>query len=119
MGRSVEYTSYIQSIDWRKKSNSVIAATGKRCALHPWKKATHSHHLHYKNLRNEWVIRDCVPLSPQAHKLIHLDIFWNLNGNSHTPSPLRPYVSNYLRFATVLLIILNPFFKIFKYLIGK
>jgi len=119
MARSAEYTSYIQSSDWRKKSNSVIASTGKRCALNPWKKATHSHHLHYKNLRNEWVVRDCVPLSPDAHKLIHQDIFWNLNGNNRTPSPLRPIISNYLRVATVCLMIVNPILGIFRFLRGK
>ncbi len=112
MARSAEYTSYIQSVNWRKKSNGVLAATGKRCALHPWKRATHAHHLHYNNLRKEWVIRDCVPLSPEAHKLIHQDIFWNLNGDSRTPSPLRPIVSNYLRFSTVCLMILNPFLNL-------
>jgi hypothetical protein len=112
MARSVEYTSYIQSVNWRKKSNSVLAATGNRCALHPWKRAAHAHHLHYKNLRNEWVVRDCVPLSPDAHKLIHQDRFWNLNGNNRTPSPLRPIVSNYLRFSTVCLMILNPFLNL-------
>ena len=29
MARSTEYTSYIKSVNWRKKSNSVLAATGK------------------------------------------------------------------------------------------
>lgn len=111
MARSPEYTSYIQSAAWREKSNQVISATGKRCALTPWKRATHAHHLHYKNLRSEWVVRDCVPLSPQAHKLIHWDIFWNLKGNRHTPSPLRPLVSNYLRVVTVCLIVLRIFLK--------
>jgi hypothetical protein len=109
MARSTEYTLYIQSVNWRKKSNDVLASTGKRCALRPWKRATHAHHLHYKNLRNEWVVRDCVPLSPEAHTLIHQDKFWNLNGNARTPSPLRPIISNYLRFSTVCLMILNPF----------
>ena len=112
MARSAEYTLYIQSVNWRKKSNSVLAATNNRCALHPWKRATHAHHLHYKNLRNEWVIRDCVPLSPEAHKLIHQNIFWNLKGNSRTPSPLRPIVSNYLRVATVCLFLLRPLLKL-------
>ena len=107
MARSAEYTFYIQSVNWRKKSNSILAITDNRCALHPWKRATHAHHLHYKNLWNEWVIRDCVPLSPEAHELIHQDIFWNLKGNSQTPSPSRPIVSNYLRVATVCLILLR------------
>lgn len=111
MARSVEYTSYIQSVNWRKKSNSVLAATGNRCALHPGNEQ-HAHHLHYKNLRNEWVVRDCVLLSPDAHKLIHQDKFWNLNGNNRTPSPLRPIVSNYLRFSTMCLMILNPFLNL-------
>ena len=119
MARSAEYTSYIQSIEWRGKSNSFLAATGRRCVLYPWKRATHSHHLHYKNLRNEKIVRDCVPLSPQAHKLIHRDIFWNLNGNSKTPSPLRSYLSNYLRMVTVCLMVLNPFLRIFQLLKGK
>lgn len=108
MAKSAEYVTYIQAVNWRKTSNNVIAATGKRCALQPWKQATHAHHLHYRNLRSEWVVRDCVPLSPDAHKLIHQDKFWNLNGNSKTPSPLRPIVSNYLRVATVCLILLRP-----------
>lgn len=114
MARSAEYTLYIQSVNWRKTSNNIIKSTGKRCALHPWKKATHAHHLHYKNLRNEWVVRDCVPLSPEAHRLIHQDRFWNLNGNSRTPSPLRLIVSNYLRLTTICLILVSPIWKVFK-----
>ena len=108
MARTADYITYIKSVNWRKTSSNVIASTGNRCALYPWKRATHAHHLHYKNLQNEWAIRDCVPLSPEAHELIHQDKLWNLNGNSKTPSPLRPIVSNYLRVATVCLILLKP-----------
>lgn len=114
MARSAEYVTYTQSVNWRKISNNVITSTGGRCVLWPWRQATHAHHLHYKNLRSEWVVRDCVPLSPEAHKLIHQDKFWNLNGNNRTPSPLRPIVSNYLRFSTVCLIILSPFLNLMR-----
>lgn len=114
MTRNSEYTLYVQSLEWRKTSNNVLSATGNRCVLYPWKKATHAHHLHYRNLRNEQVIRDCVPLSPEAHKLIHQDRFWNLNKDSRTPSRLRPFVSGYLRVTTACLMILNPLLKFIR-----
>jgi hypothetical protein len=112
MTRSPEYNAFIHSDEWRKKSKFFVFLTG-RCALFPWKKATCSHHLHYKTpFGHESLIRDCVALSQIAHDIVHLDIFWNLKGNSQTPSKLRPWVSNYLRAIAIFLVILNPFIRI-------
>lgn len=109
MNRSNEYKNYIYSPQWRQKSNYILKITGHKCSLFFWLKATHVHHLHYKNLGNELIIRDCVPLSPKAHKIIHYNIFWNLDGNNKTPSPIRPFLSFYLRLITILLLLLNRF----------
>lgn len=70
-GHSNEYSAYIVSPEWRKKSNKFIAKTGRRCVILPWKIATHSHHLTYQNLQREWYIRDCIPLSKTAHNWVH------------------------------------------------
>jgi len=70
-GHSNQYSAYIVSSEWRKKSNHFISKTGRRCVILPWKIATHSHHLTYRNLESEWYIRDCVPLSKDAHNWVH------------------------------------------------
>ena len=94
MAHSPEYRNYIQSPEWRKKSNFYCKTlTGGRCVLFPWLRSSHGHHLTYRNLRNEWAIRDVVPLSPIAHKIIHWHIFWK--------TPLRGVVNFWLRVSTI------------------
>lgn len=107
---SEDYKEYINSLEWRRKSRTFRAWT-KKCCLFPWKKATCSHHVHYGNLGNEWLIRDCVPLSNEAHLIVHKNKFWNIGetpDGKPIPSELRPWMSNYLRIMAVVLIFLNP-----------
>lgn len=88
------YKSYIISPEWRVKSKACIMKTKNRCVLLPFMLARHTHHLTYKNLGKEMFIRDIVPLSKVAHKLVHFDIFWK--------TPLRPLVNLYLRFICLI-----------------
>jgi hypothetical protein len=44
-------------------------------------------------MKNEWAIRDVVPLSPIAHNIIHWHIFWK--------TPLRSLVNFLLRVLTI------------------
>ena len=53
MSRSPEYQAYIVSEEWRRKSKRHQAWTRNHCALFPWCKSRHCHHLHYKNFKNE------------------------------------------------------------------
>mgnify|MGYP001791186419 CR=1 FL=1 len=109
MSRSPKYLNYIQSKKWREKSNKCLVSTKKHCVLFPWLKARHSHHLTYRNLGDEKLIRDIVPLSKTAHSIIHWYILWG-NGRRKRYM-LRPYVNCYLRFCTLCSII---FWRIFR-----
>jgi len=102
MGRSPEYNSYIKSPTWRARSNRCIAAANKRCVLFPWLRATQSHHLTYANFQHEWLIRDIVPLSKSAHKIVHWWILWK--------TPLRVVVNLWLRISCVVWCILGLIF---------
>lgn len=80
MKHSAEYDEYIQSPEWRQKSRDCQLLTRSRCILFPWKNSYCSHHLTYRNLKQELVIRDIVPLSAEAHTFIHFGwggILWN------------------------------------------
>ena len=94
---SSEYISWINSKDWKVKSRKCQALTIKSCILFPWLDSRHTHHLTYRNMKSERPIRDTVPLSVMAHKLIHLRIFWKTG--------LRKYINYFLRFLMILSII--------------
>ncbi len=97
MGYSPEYLAYINSRKWKTRSKEIRLINGNRCILFPWLKSNETHHMTYRNLKKELLIRDVVPLSRFAHKLIHSKIFWKTG--------LRPWVNYYLRFCTVISII--------------
>lgn len=94
MSHSPRYRNYINSPKWKKKSKFLCTiVTGGRCVLFPWLRSSQGHHLTYRNLENEWAIRDVVPLSPIAHKIVHLPLFWK--------TPLRAIVTFWLRVSTI------------------
>jgi hypothetical protein len=102
---STQYLTYIKSIAWRKKSKKCRDLNRNRCVLYPWLKSNHTHHLHYRNLESELPIRDTVPLSEDAHNLIHLTFrgkqpFWG-------KSRLRQPMSNLLRGLFIISILFN------------
>jgi hypothetical protein len=96
---SPEYREYMQSFVWHEKSNKCKNATKRICVLFPWLKANHSHHLTYKNFKKEVIVRDIVPLSKVAHKIVHIELFYN--------TKIKLMVNYYLRIATILFIILG------------
>jgi hypothetical protein len=73
----VDYHSYFTSSAWRARHPDWLNAVGNRCTLFPWLKIGHGrlyaiHHLHYRNLGNERLGRDVLPLSKFAHqRIIH------------------------------------------------
>lgn len=71
------YQAYIRSPKWRIKSRTAIKLWGGRCALFPFLKANHTHHLSYVNLTNEWYFFDIIPVNEWIHfKICHSRIFW-------------------------------------------
>lgn len=100
----VNYRAYIVSKPWREKSNHCLVSTRKHCCLFWGAEASHSHHLHYKNLGDEKNFRDIVPLSRTAHKIIHWSIFWKIK-------PVRRVINQILR---VNYLIVKVFFSFQK-----
>lgn len=78
---SNEYFSYINSPEWKGKSRFFRSLTNNRCSIFPWLKATDAHHLTYDNLRDEYYIKDCIPVSRFVHNIIHNNpigkFFWD------------------------------------------
>lgn len=79
MQHSNEYKQYILSPQWRSRSVKCQQLTKNTCVVFPWKKSNHAHHLTYKNFKNEQPLRDIVPLSKDAHQLIHCHLLWKTN----------------------------------------
>lgn len=66
-----KYHQYIQSKQWRSKCKFIKSVTCGRDAIFPFLKASHVHHLTYRNLEHELFLRDVIPLHPITHSLIH------------------------------------------------
>ena len=71
----INYNTYIKSRDWYSKHPDWLKAVGYSCTMFPWIKIGQGHkyachHMNYKNLGNERLGRDVVPLSPFAHNFI-------------------------------------------------
>jgi len=94
---SNEYLTYIKSPQWYAKSRKCQSLTPYHCVLFPWLKSRHCHHLTYHNMTYELPLRDTVPLSVTAHRLIHLPLFWK--------TALRPWVNWGLRLLMVCWVI--------------
>ncbi|NJM76362.1 MAG: general secretion pathway protein GspF [Acaryochloridaceae cyanobacterium RU_4_10] len=75
--KRVNYHQYIISQEWRSQHPNWLKAVGCRCTLFPWieigkGKPYSIHHLHYRNLGNERLGRDVLPVSKFAHeKILH------------------------------------------------
>jgi hypothetical protein len=75
--KRVDYHQYIISQEWRSQHPNWLKAVGYRCTLFPWieigkGKPYSIHHLHYRNLGNERLGRDVLPVSKFAHeKIVH------------------------------------------------
>ena len=78
----VHYRTYITSDNWYSKHLAWLKAVGYRCTMLPWIRIGKGrryaiHHMNYKNLSNERLGRDVVPLSPFAHNfVIHGVLTW-------------------------------------------
>lgn len=99
------YHSYIHSQKWHRRADWINSLFFNQCIvtssalmaipvyllglkplaialglLFAWTlgKASHTHHLTYRNMGHELPVRDCVPLSKAAHWIIHLYPFWKV-----------------------------------------
>ncbi len=102
---SSEYREYIASPAWRQRARRCFALTHHRCCLLPWLRAVEAHHLHYRNFKREWALRDTVPLSALGHRIAHAWLFWR--------GPLRPLANAGLRVAALAVALLvRPVFGV-------
>ena len=71
----INYYSYIKSDNWYSKHRTWLDAVGDYCTMLPWVRIGKGHryaihHMNYKNLGDEKLGRDVVPLCPFAHDYI-------------------------------------------------
>ena len=97
-----QYLYYINSTEWKQKSRNIQKMTKNRCIVFPWLRSNHTHHLTYRNLKHEIAIRDCVPVSKFAHKILHLKLFWK--------TPLRTPINYVLR----MFMLMSMFISLFR-----
>ena len=69
------YQTYITSPEWRSHHPRWLKSVQYRCTFLPWLRIGDGkpyaiHHLHYRNLGNERLIRDVLPVSKFAHEFI-------------------------------------------------
>lgn len=92
-----EYKVYLQSAQWKAIKNQTENLAYGRCVMFPWLKCANVHHMHYGNIQgerqgNSYVftckkdtpIKDIVPLSRLAHKIVHLSCLWKNKKNRKT-----------------------------------
>lgn len=71
----IEYSTYIKSRSWFDKHPDWLKTVGYRCTMFPWVRVGKGHryavhHMHYRNLGNEQLGTDVIPLCPFAHNYI-------------------------------------------------
>lgn len=69
----MNYREYIISKEWRQKHKAWLVRSHYRCSMFPWlslKKAYNIHHMNYRNLGQEKLYRDVIPLSKFAHSFV-------------------------------------------------
>lgn len=81
--QDINYHAYIKSPAWYARRRKAFRLWKGRCALFPWLKARDGHHLTYANLGHEWPLRDVLPLSRFAHRVVHCRLFW-ARGKPHS-----------------------------------
>lgn len=93
----VDYHTYIKSNNWYSQHKGWLSAVGSRCTMFPWIRVGKGHryaihHMNYKNLGNEKLGRDIVPLCPFAHDyVIHgiLSGFKSAGKQRNYPNPAQ------------------------------
>ena len=68
---SNEYLTYMNSEQWRYTRQKRIDLDGGRCVMCGAWTALEVHHLHYKNLGHENIVKDLVTVCADCHKKIH------------------------------------------------
>lgn len=71
----VDYHTYIKSNSWYSKHRPWLSNVDNHCTMFPWVQVGNGHryvihHMNYKNLGDEKLGRDVVPLCPFAHDYV-------------------------------------------------
>jgi hypothetical protein len=66
-----QYHKYLLSPEWQRKRLECFAIYGRCCHLCQSTKEVHVHHRTYKNLMNENVEKELIPLCKKHHKSLH------------------------------------------------
>lgn len=66
-----EYNKYLLSKEWQAKRLACFKLYGKRCYLCQSEKKIHVHHRTYKNLYDEDVEKQLIPLCEKHHSFLH------------------------------------------------
>lgn len=72
---NIDYDTYIKSRDWYSQHPGWLKDVGYRCGLFPWVRIGNGkryacHHMNYRNLGNERLRKDVIPLCPFAHDFV-------------------------------------------------
>lgn len=88
-GVTMDYKTYIQSENWRKKRENVLIFWGYRCALCFSPNNLHVHHRTYERLGRE-LITDLIPLCERCHNDHH-----NFTGRSTNPETIAAVLDRF------------------------
>lgn len=68
---SFGYLDYIKSDAWKERAAKRKDLDGNRCARCGAKERLHTHHINYRNFRNEDVEKDLITLCADCHEYVH------------------------------------------------
>lgn len=68
---SNEYLNYINSDMWRRTRQQRIDLDGGHCVMCGAYYPLEVHHIHYRNLGRENIVKDLVTVCEECHKKIH------------------------------------------------
>ena len=66
----LDYSTYLQSAEWRKKRKQILIFWGHKCALCSSKTGVEVHHNNYTRLGHE-LMSDLIPLCETCHERHH------------------------------------------------
>ena len=89
---SDQYKEYLKSPEWRAKAAQRMSIDGFRCqccnSTGTAQNPLQCHHITYRNLQNEDVMRDLVTLCKSCHKGVHR-IMYRITGYDQNGTPRR------------------------------
>lgn len=77
---SFGYLDYIKSDAWKERAAKRKDLDGNRCARCGAKERLHTHHINYRNFRNEDVEKDLITLCADCHEYVHQNKDYVISG---------------------------------------